>query len=543
MKRRCIDGGLPYPRASVGLRTGRLVGLDIDADDPGRAHEMTASVTRRLGETLVRVGRWPRRLLVYRAAQPFRKLACSGCEVLAQGQQLVAFGLHQKTGQPYAWLGDSPLDVACDALPSVDEATVRALVAELAQMSPQPGAPRERQRRSGAIPNHGPVRDAAGVVVDGRDAWLSTVAFHAVHDALDARAALEADRITDVAWRRFADTTDLARPRNDRGSLYSREVAAAKVADKLRLLGDGRLPARHVEAVDAPELPPTWPPAEARGRLDAALASACTRIEAWHSAPALGPAPQLGIKATVGLGKSSAARRHLLDLSARLRRLGAPSRILVCVPSLALADEAADAWRAVGVCTAVLRGYEAQDRLRRRPMCADLDAVRAAVEAGEDVQTAACASSDGSRRCTCFHGCLKQANRIDVAGADVVIAAYDALFTGFALQSESIALVVIDEGCWQRAIESERGLHAETFDQDPVVAQTRSPKPDAFAAAADLHALCARAAKAFLANGAGPLRRSRLLEAGLTVEDAALAIVFEARHLRGSGLLSGIGAE
>ena len=44
---------------------------------------------------------------------------------------------------------------------------------------------------------------------------------------------------------------------------------------------------------------------EARLRLDAdVFAEACDRFEAWHAAPD-GPCPQIGIRATVGLGKSA----------------------------------------------------------------------------------------------------------------------------------------------------------------------------------------------------------------------------------------------
>ena len=45
----------------------------------------------------------------------------------------------------------------------------------------------------------------------------------------------------------------------------------------------------------------------------------------------------------------------------------------------------------------------------------------------------ACAA-DG-RRCAFFDGCLKQRNRAEVAAADVVFAAHQALFTGFAVEA------------------------------------------------------------------------------------------------------------
>jgi hypothetical protein len=41
-------------------------------------------------------------------------------EVLADGQQFVAFGLHPGTGRPYAWPDGSPLDLERDDLPPLD---------------------------------------------------------------------------------------------------------------------------------------------------------------------------------------------------------------------------------------------------------------------------------------------------------------------------------------------------------------------------------------------------------------------------------------
>jgi hypothetical protein len=40
----------------------------------------------------------------------------------------------------------------------------------------------------------------------------------------------------------------------------------------------------------------------------------------------------------------------------------------------------------------------------------------------------------------------KQRNRTDVNGADIVLAAYDALYTGFVNQHADIAALLIDEG-------------------------------------------------------------------------------------------------
>jgi hypothetical protein len=526
-----------HPHAGVGLRTGSLVGIDIDAEDPELAHAMTALTVRSLGDTLVRVGRWPRRLLIYRTDAPFAKLSCPSVEILGKGQQFVAFGIHEKTGLPYSWLGDSPLDVALQDLPLVDESACRALLAGMAQMAPEPQTRPRRRGEAGHGGGNAPVRDADGHVTDGRDGWLSAIAYHAVHDAVDRGGPLDAHQIAAVAWRRFEGSTDLSRTKQDGDALYSLQDAAEKVADKLRLLRDGRLSSRATPDIGAPELPETHPAEAARARLDALLKEACATVEAWHVAGGAGPAPQIGVKATVGLGKSSAARRHVGALNRRLAAAGQPSRILILTPTLALADETAQRWRDGGAHVAVLRGYLASHQTSGRPMCGDHEAVRAAMDASEDVQKTACIAT-AERRCALFDGCLKQANRREVAEADVIVAAYDALFTGFAVQPESIGLILIDEGCWARSIEEQSGLTVEGFASEMLNAERRDPD-----GVADLHDLRARAVAAFLANGAGPVHRRRLAAAGLGAEAARLARGLEQRRLRDPGLFPGMSRE
>src|SRR5688500_14642717 len=53
----------------IGIRLDNLVAIDIDADDPGEAARLTHLAQGFLGETpAVRIGREPRRILLYRTA-------------------------------------------------------------------------------------------------------------------------------------------------------------------------------------------------------------------------------------------------------------------------------------------------------------------------------------------------------------------------------------------------------------------------------------------------------------------------------------------
>ena len=247
-------------------------------------------VRSRLGDTLMRVGRWPKRLLLYRTDAPFAKMAGRRRRGPRPRPAVRRLRHPPDTGQPYDWpLGETPLDVPFDALPLVDAASCAALLGEIAALLPPAPAP----RRHAGVAGRAAVRPArrarsatpSGRVVDGRDGWLSTIAYHAVHDAVAAggaarRRATRRDRLG--ALRRHH------RPRAARSGTaraYALADAARKVADKLRLLAEGRLPPRDAPAVEADYQAPTLSAAEARATLDALLADACDRIEAWHAAP------------------------------------------------------------------------------------------------------------------------------------------------------------------------------------------------------------------------------------------------------------------
>lgn len=530
-----------FPNAGVGLRTGSLVAVDLDILDPDLAHEAAGLVERRFGSTLVRIGRWPKRTHLFRTEHPFAKLQIPQVELLGLGQQMVAFGLHPDLGRPYYWLGESPLDVPLEDLPAVDRLACLQLLAELAQLIPG-GREQVPRERGPAGPGSGaaPQRDAEGRVIDGRDGWLSRIAYHAIHDMLDSRAEPDIERLTELVWRRFEVSTDLDRPRPDGAGPYDLDAARRKLLDKLRLLRAGRLPPREAGLVEEPPHVDRVDLGEARRRLDDALRAACDRIFAWHAGSGLDAPPRIGVRATVGLGKTAVARRHLLDLRQRLKEADGPTRLLVCTPSHRLAEEAAEGWRAAGAATAVLRGYEARHPTLRQPMCRDPDAVRAALAAQATIQTAVCADDQG-RTCRHFAGCLKQANRREVAEAEIVVAPYDTLFTGLPLSPQDLAAILIDEGCWARAIEVADMLRVETFAHDLLGGDAGRSGVAGFGAVADLRDLRRRAAAALAADGAGPVSRTRLLEAGLTAEDAELGRQLEARRLLDPALHPGMG--
>jgi len=537
----CIDNWLGmYPGHGVGLRTGRLVGLDIDELDPDRAHAAQNLAERRFGQTLVRVGQWPKRLLLYRTDQPFQKLKAGQIEILGLGQQFVAFGRHQGTGRSYYWpAGETPLEVDINDMPLIDQENAAAFLAEMG-----PGSPVTPLLRRTRCPEQnrtadGPVRDVEGIVIDGRDAWLSRIAFHAVHDALESGATDQTEAIAERVWGRFSESTSLIRPRQDRNEPYAPTDAFKKVRDKMKLAREGRLQSRETVVPEPDYAVPTLSVGDARVELSELVAGFCAQVQAWHG-KAVDHLPSLGIRATVGIGKSRIAREQFLSLATSLQAKNLPYHILVFTASHTLAEETAHAWRAEGAQVAVLRGYERKDPVTGEPMCRDLDTVRVALSASLRVRRAACCGLNGVR-CEFFNTCPKQQNLRDVAAADVVIAPYDALFSGLALERDDVALLLIDEGCWARAIERKNGIYVEDILSEWITGMgTDRIGCGPVGAMADLMAFRCKVARACTANGPGPMSRQSLRDVGLTAEACQQASGVERWRLKDPGLVPGV---
>lgn len=125
---------------NTGLLCGTLIGIDIDVLDHQHAHRVTCIATEMLGMTpACRIGRAPKILLAFRTDQPFDKIqtpefhmldgTVARVEILATGQQFVAFGIHPDTKAPYRWPERSPLDVPLNELPPVTKERCAAFIA------------------------------------------------------------------------------------------------------------------------------------------------------------------------------------------------------------------------------------------------------------------------------------------------------------------------------------------------------------------------------------------------------------------------------
>jgi P4 family phage/plasmid primase-like protien len=101
--------------ANIGLASARFPGVDIDCLDEGLAKIIERVSLETLGEAPQRIGRYPKRLLMYRTEEPFGRMRLwikyKGkqhlVEILGQGQQYLIAGTHGSTGKPYEW--DRPI--------------------------------------------------------------------------------------------------------------------------------------------------------------------------------------------------------------------------------------------------------------------------------------------------------------------------------------------------------------------------------------------------------------------------------------------------
>ncbi len=135
---------LSHPHAKgTGLRTGQLLALDNDFLDADQARIISELALQFLGHTdFQRYGAKPGALLLYRCSVTMRKITIRArppgadqvrtvFEMLGEGQQFVAYGLHKDTGLPYRWefadIGAEPALWPFDMVPEVASVQVREL--------------------------------------------------------------------------------------------------------------------------------------------------------------------------------------------------------------------------------------------------------------------------------------------------------------------------------------------------------------------------------------------------------------------------------
>ncbi len=120
-----------------------MIGIDCDITDLELLQLNYDKLSEMCGGShkfLSRVGRRPRTLFLVRTDKSFSKVSShkflddrgqeQQLEILANGQQFVAFGRHKVTGQPYSWgtVDRTPLDHSAESLALVTMEEAQSLV-------------------------------------------------------------------------------------------------------------------------------------------------------------------------------------------------------------------------------------------------------------------------------------------------------------------------------------------------------------------------------------------------------------------------------
>jgi putative DNA primase/helicase len=164
---------------NTGLLCGEVVGVDIDVLDADLSAKLATRAQQLLGpSSLRRIGRAPKVLFVYRVETPHEKhstqdlifgddptdkSAKAKVEILAKGQQFVAFGIHPETRQLYAWPEQSPLDVPVADVPLVTLEKLKQFLEEAEQILRDAGGRTAAEIKAEIKDNERQGNEAAGV--------------------------------------------------------------------------------------------------------------------------------------------------------------------------------------------------------------------------------------------------------------------------------------------------------------------------------------------------------------------------------------------
>jgi hypothetical protein len=159
--------------AGIGILTKNTPGVDIDVSDKEMSKYLEDWVQERMGQMAapVRIGRAPRRLLMFRCDEPFSKVNSNEyldewgekhkVEVLADGQQFVAYHIHPDTKKPYDWIyKSSPVTMHANDLPTITRDQAQEIVDEFERQAKKRGWKLKTRSRTA------PQRNALAVVDD-----------------------------------------------------------------------------------------------------------------------------------------------------------------------------------------------------------------------------------------------------------------------------------------------------------------------------------------------------------------------------------------
>jgi hypothetical protein len=189
---------------NTGILTRSTPAFDIDILDPFAAEaveELARDRFEEKGVVLPRIGKAPKRAILFRTATPFPKIAVSliakdgstgqKIEFLGDGQHVVVHGIHPDTKEAYDWpLGD-PADINRDDLPEISAAEAQQLVDDsVALLCKDFGYSRASTRPARKTTGNGaPLLAAANPAADWQHLVDAILAGNELHDSTRDLAA------------------------------------------------------------------------------------------------------------------------------------------------------------------------------------------------------------------------------------------------------------------------------------------------------------------------------------------------------------------
>ena len=182
------DGG-------IGILCRNVVAIDIDCYTVSLNHMLLDWLKTNVGAGPIRVGQKPKCIMVLAVDEPMTKLRSAefedpagnrnAVEILATGQQFVAYGIHPSTKKEYSWPLSHLADTPRDKLPKITRAQAEAFIAHFETLAGQRGW--ELVRGGAAQPALDPeditnLRPKLGASIDELRDMLSAIDPDAHHD-------------------------------------------------------------------------------------------------------------------------------------------------------------------------------------------------------------------------------------------------------------------------------------------------------------------------------------------------------------------------
>jgi hypothetical protein len=266
-----------YPdAASTGILTVSVPTIDIDIMHPEAAAAIEVLAREHFeehGHILVRFGKAPKRAILLRTDEPFKKIVRKftlpdgseqRIEVMANGQQVVCYGLHKDTRQPYSWHGGEPGAVKREDLPYVRQADMEAFIDAAAELlikefgfvlvENKAKANRNNKQQTKTEGTAG-VRERAyaEAALQGCAAELAAAKKNSRNDKLNA-LAFRLGRMVARGWIKRADVEEtLLKAMHDNGGVADDGIKAAEATLRSGLDAGEKEPQPDLPEEEAPE--------------------------------------------------------------------------------------------------------------------------------------------------------------------------------------------------------------------------------------------------------------------------------------------------